>query len=418
MMGDTNLIRKLFLEALGESLKGGRVQWDMELTMQDWNELFSLAHVHHVLPMIFEAVYACPAAKMVDPRLMMAARRQTMQNVMMQAVKTSESLALIRHLREAGLTPCVVKGIVCRNLYPNPDHRMSSDEDLLIPPMQAERCHEAMTTFGMQMSDSQVDRTTAYEVPYGKPGSPIYIELHKSLFPPKNEAYGDLNRFFEDVHEHTVEMELGGVMIATLCPTDHFFYLICHSFKHFLHSGFGLRQVCDIVLFANRYGAQIDWEKVKDNCEQIHALQFMRALLKIGLVYFGFDAKAAHLPADWHIESVDEAPMLEDLMDSGVYGDATMSRKHSSTMTIQAVTADKQGKKGKRSLLRTLLPKRESLVGRYPYLQNKPYLLPLAWASRIWGYVRRSSKQNDNTAESLRIASERIELMRKYGIIR
>ena len=110
--------------------------------------------------------------------------------------------------------------------------------------------------------------------------------------------------------------------------------------------------------------------------------------------------------------------MLSDLLDSGVYGDATMSRKHSSTMTLSAVTADKQGKKGKRSILRTLFPKRDALVGRYPYLKNKPYLLPVAWASRIIGYARRRGKQSDNTAESLRIASERIELMRKYGIIK
>lgn len=32
--------------------------------------------------------------------------------------------------------------------------------------------------------------------------------------------------------------------------SDHLFYLICHALKHFYHSGFGIRQVCDILLFA------------------------------------------------------------------------------------------------------------------------------------------------------------------------
>ena len=418
MMGDTDLIRKLFLEALGVALRGERVQWDMELTTEDWNALFSLAHAHQVLPMIFEAAYACPAARCADPRLMMAARRQTMQSVMMQTMKTSQSLALITHLRASGIVPCVVKGVVCRSLYPHPDHRISGDEDLLIEPKQAERCHEAMLGFGMQMTDAQMDRDVAYEIPYSKMGSPLYIELHKSLFPPENSAYGDFNRFFEDAHARAVEMEVGGVKVATLCPTDHLFYLICHSFKHFLHSGFGLRQVCDIVLFANRYGKEIDWTKVKKNCEEIHALQFTQALLKIGLVHFGFDPKAAHLPGDWHVEAADETAMLDDLLDSGVFGDSTMSRKHSSTMTLHAVAADKQGKKGKRSLLRTAFPSRSQLVGRYPYLQKRPYLLPVAWAGRLFGYAFRRSGGNDSAAESLRIAAERIELMRKYGIIR
>ena len=418
MMGETDLIKQLFLEALGASLRGEHVGWETPLSTENWAELFKLAQAHHVLPMIYEAAYACPAARSADPRMMQFFKRQTMQSVMMQAMKTGEFLAMMKHLQGVGLTPCVVKGIACRSLYPNPDHRMSGDEDVLIPPQQAEKCHEAMTAFGMQMSDPQQDRSAAYEIPYGKPGSPIYIELHKSLFPPENDAYGDFNRFFEGVHARTTTLTIDGVTLATLCPTDHFFYLICHSFKHFLHSGFGLRQVCDIVLFANRWGAQINWARIKKNCEEIRALQFTCALFKIGKVHFGFEPETACLPQDWPVDETDEESMLADLLDSGVYGDATMSRKHSSTMTLNAVLDDKQGKKGRRSLLRTLLPKREELMGRYPYLKKRPYLLPAAWASRILSYACRSGKHSDNTAETLRIASERIELMRKYGIIR
>lgn len=418
MMGETSLIRKLFLEALGASLRGERVAWDAPMSTQAWNDLFQLAHAHHVLPMIFEAVYACPAARCADAQLMQLVKRQTMQSVMMQAMKTGELLALAKHLKAAGVTPCVVKGAVCRSLYPSPDHRISGDEDVFIPPEQFERCHEAMLAFGMQPSEPEQDRAAAYEVPYGKPGSPIYIELHKSLFPPDSEAYGDFNRFFEDAHARATTLTVDGVTLRTLCPTDHFFYLICHAFKHFLHSGFGLRQVCDIVLFAGRWGGEIDWDLVRRNCEEIHALTFTLALLKIGKVHFGFDPAAACLPEDWRIDEVDEGPMLDDLLSSGVYGDATMSRKHSSTMTLNAVSADKQGRQAKRSVLRTLFPKLDSMTGRYPYLRQKPYLLPVAWASRIIGYARRRGKAGDNTAESLRIASERIELMRKYGIIR
>ena len=164
MMGESDLIKQLFLEALSANLKGERVGWDMELTTENWTELFRLAHAHHVLPMIFEAAYACPAARHADPRLMMAMKRQTMQAVMMQAMKTSEFFALMKHLQASGLTPCVVKGIACRSLYPNPDHRMSGDEDVLIPPQQAQKCHEAMLAFGMQMAEPDKDWRAAYEV--------------------------------------------------------------------------------------------------------------------------------------------------------------------------------------------------------------------------------------------------------------
>ncbi len=40
---------------------------------------------------------------------------------------------LFDKMRQNGLTPLIVKGIVCRDLYPNPDLRTSNDEDLYIP---------------------------------------------------------------------------------------------------------------------------------------------------------------------------------------------------------------------------------------------------------------------------------------------
>jgi len=412
-----DLINTRFLEALGASLSGVHVDWDAEIPQQEWAALFKLAHNHQVLPMIFEAVYSCPAARHADPQMMLYFRRQTMHSVMIQAMKTSEFLAMTKHLRETGLTPCVVKGIACRSLYPNPDHRNSGDEDVLIPPQQYARCHEALLAFGMTLADPQQDHENTYEVPYSKPGSPLYIELHKHLFPPESDAYGDFNRFFEKLK--MVELDVNGTKVLTMAPTDHFFYLICHSFKHFLHSGFGLRQVCDIVLYANRYGCEIDWARVMDNCREIRAVQFTAALLKIGEKYFGFDADVAHLIAAWRAVEVDEAPMLTDLLDSGIYGDATMNRKHSSTMTLDAVSADKQGRQARRSVLRTLFPKAKLLEGRYPYLKKHPWLLPAAWTMRIVSYIKESRRNKENNAaESLRIGSERVELMRKYGIIK
>ena len=415
-----NATNSLFLDALAASLHGECVQWEKPLEAQDWAALFQLAQAHHVLPMIFEAVYACPAARSADARLMQMAKRQTMQSVMMQAMKTGEFLALMKHLRDAGVTPCVVKGAVCRSLYPSPDHRISSDEDVLIPPEQFERCHEAMLAFGMQQADPAQDIRSACEVPYGKPGSPLYIEVHTHLFSPESDAYGDFNRFFADAYAHTTEIVVDGMPLTTLGPTDHFFYLICHAFKHFLHSGFGIRQVCDIVLFAGRYGREIDWTAVLENCRDIRAEQFAAALLKIGRKYLGFDPDAAGVPQAWQEIQLDEGPMLADLLDSGVYGDATMSRKHSGTMTMNAVAADRRGRKARGNVLRTIFPSRKALEGRYPFLRTKPWLLPVAWVRRIAHYAaeRRGAGADNKAAESLRIGSERVELLRRYGIIK
>ena len=292
----------------------------------------------------------------------------------------------------------------------------------LIRPEDFRKCHDLLRKYGMQTSEQDMDAEeleSVYEVPYGKKGSLIYIELHKSLFPPESEAYGDLNRFFANVHEDAIDIRIDGTDIRTMGYTDHLFYLICHSFKHFLHSGFGIRQVCDIILFANEYGYVIDWEKVLRQCREIHADLFAAALFAIGEKYLTFDPEKAHYPKVWQGICVDETDMLMDLLDSGIYGNANMSRKHSSNMTLDAVAADKNGKKAGNTVLKSLFPSAKKLEGRYPYLKKHPILLPIAWTDRILKYRKETVAGGDNAAaDSVKIGNQRIELMKEYGIIK
>ncbi|MGM9588095.1 MAG: nucleotidyltransferase family protein [Candidatus Limivicinus sp.] len=411
-------VQELFLQAMRASLENKKVEWETALETEQWLALFQMAEKHNVLPLIYDAVYSCPAARKAEGDFFTPIKRRCFQMVMLQTQKTNEFLRLYTKLREAGIKPCVVKGIICRNIYPNPDYRLSSDEDILIPAEQFPLCHETMLAYGIVLCEPEMDIHEAYEVPYGKPGSPIYIELHKSLFPPDSEAYGDLNRFFVGITERLTEVRIQGTPVYTMGHTDHLFYLLCHAFKHFLHSGFGLRQVCDIVLYANAYGDQIDWERIVENCREIRAELFTAALFKIGENYLCFDADKACYPAVWKELDVDEAPMLDDLLDSGIYGGSNMSRKHSSSITLNAVSAQKQGKKPGNHVLKTVFPPAKALEGRFPYLKEHPYLLPVAWTSRLFHYQKELQRTSDNdAAESIRIGNQRIELMKEYGII-
>lgn len=59
--------QQLFLEALKAALKNEQVEWNNKLEAQEWMDLFRMAEVHQILPMIYEAVYRSPAAGQADP---------------------------------------------------------------------------------------------------------------------------------------------------------------------------------------------------------------------------------------------------------------------------------------------------------------------------------------------------------------
>ena len=109
-----NEIQEKFLEALRVSLKNGTVWWEEPLQPGQWRELFGLAETHHVLPLIYEAVYRSPAAGQADPRLMMDYKWKTVQLTSLQALKTESFLCLMESLNRQGIYPITVKGIICR----------------------------------------------------------------------------------------------------------------------------------------------------------------------------------------------------------------------------------------------------------------------------------------------------------------
>ena len=411
-------ISEKMLEALRCFLNGEKVMWEDGVSAEDWQMLFRLCQYHQILPMIYDTVYACPAFQTCPQETVQMIKTQVIRQVMVQSRKTEEFLQLYKKLLEQDLIPLVVKGLVCRELYREPDYRCSGDEDVLIPAEQFKACSEVFDAAGMEMLEPDQDPDEAGEVPFYKVGGLLHIELHKELFSSESEAYGDLNRLFDGVFERKIQDTIHGVPVYTMCHTDHLLYLILHAFKHFLHSGFGIRQVCDIVIYAEAFGKEIDWDDLMEKCKGIHADVFAASLFDIGKKELTFDPVKACYPESWSSVEVDGSDLLEDLLEGGVFGDSSMSRKHSSNITLQAVSEDKKGKKAGASLVQTLFPDGKYMERTYTYLKKYPFLLPVAWASRILNYLKESKSMSGNDAmESIEIGNHRVDLMKKYKII-
>ena len=267
-------------------------------------------------------------------------------------------------------------------------------------------CHEQLLANGLTTDTPADELTTADEVPYTKGGSPLYIELHRHLFDSAEDAHDELNHFFADLNP----VEMDGLL--TMPPHEHLLYLILHAYKHFVRSGIGLRQFCDIGLWAREYHDEIDWQRLHEQCESVHAATFAAASFRIARDYLGIDFD---LPMPWDA-SIDVEPLLHDTLCGGVYGSNDLTRLHSSTVTLNAVKASRTGEKS--SVLSTVFPKREYLERRYPYLKKRPYLLPVAWVQRIAHYASEKQAGTDNSASgSIKLGKERIELMKRYGIM-
>ena len=390
-----------FLHIAKAAVSGGEIPAESV----DWPAVFALAGQQKLLPILFEAVRKMPAAG-ENAVLFAVTKQQVIGQVLNQTVRSAEFADLYRKLRAAGLYPIVVKGQLCSRLYPLKDHRISADDDLYIPDAEFMACHEQLLVNGLTTDTPADELSTADEVSYTKKGSPLYIELHRHLFDSSEDTHDELNHFFTDLKP----IEVDGFL--TMPPHEHLLYLLLHAYKHFVRSGIGLRQFCDIGLWARAYHGEIDWQRLHEQCESVHAATFAAAAFRIARDDLGIEFD---LPAPWG-DAIDAEPLLHDTLGGGVYGSNDLTRLHSSTVTLNAVKASRTGEKS--SVLRTVFPKREYLEHRYPYLKKRPYLLPVAWVQRIAHYAGEKQSGADSSASgSIKLARERIELMKMYNVI-
>lgn len=384
-----------------------------EFSDEQWMELFRISQKQSVVPLIYEEIFRQPQFKTADQTLQNMWKMNTLQTAGDQARRTALFLMLYDRMTDKGLHPLIVKGIVCRELYPQPDLRVSNDEDLLIPREEFTSMDELLRSEGF-VRETLEEGKEYQEVPYHHPGNGLYLEMHMDLFSKESGAYGHLNRLFTDVFEQAVTVEVQGTKVWTLQPQQHFLYLVCHGLKHFLHSGFGIRQVLDMMMFAEKYKKEIHWDELQQIMKENDMYVFTMNLLEIGTAYLGFRWEEIGCERPEGLQP-DCMPLLNDMLDGGIFGRSNMNRIHSANITLNAAQKQTTGRLS--GILASLFPGKEYIRKNYPYAQKFPVLIPLAYMHRIVNYLKHKEDTKEEGKNSTQIGNERVLLLKKYGII-
>ena len=359
-----------------------------------------ISSAHKILPMTAQA--ALSSGAVISDERRAALKRETAGQVVMQIRKTEAFLRAYRALRETGAAPLCVKGIVCRSLYPEPDLRVSADEDLLAPEGEFDRCRDVLLSLGFAPEGEEAPHVIALR----HPESGCVIELHRALFPEDGGVYSRFNALLGDLFRAPETIVCAGTEL--LCPDadGHLLYLILHAFKHFLINGVGIRQIADIALFAAHH--EIDWQTLFETCAELRLTGFLNAVLCIGTEYFGLAAESIRSP--YFDASVDADALLRDVMTGGVYGERSEDHRRSGNVTFGAYEAALSGRR--RTIRTALFPPAEAMRRKYPFAAKHGFLLPAAYVSRLLGYAF----SRRDTAETFTVAERRSALMRQYGV--
>lgn len=401
--------QEVFLEILKQFVHPAE-NGDKPSGADDWEKIIKLSVEHSVLPIVYEEAWKLDSFQSIPADVRMQLKGQVKRQVIGQMQKTSAFLELYRKLTSQGVTPLIMKGLICREMYTKPDYRSSGDEDLLVKKEEFSRLDQILLQLGFER-EAVEDVQTAHEITYFNRSNGLHLEIHLTLFPEESGAYGRLNEEFPQVFDRKVSQIVQGVEVYTLDWSQHMLYLLCHGLKHFLHCGFGIRQLMDMVKFAETYGDRIDWEEVITRTKRQHMYVFWMNLFDIGERYLGFSWEKAQLPKPKQ-ELLHSEDMLQDILESGVYGHSTQDRSHSANITLQAADQTEQKRAG---IAASLFPSIEYMSRQYPYLKENKWLLPVAWASRILSYASQNGGRGMTGA--VETGKRRVDLLKNYGII-
>lgn len=213
----------------------------------DYGKLITLAKSHAVLPLLYDVLEPVEALEGKERECLVRLSRQTVQQSYHLLFLSKYVIGL---LEEEQISSVLLKGAGTAGLYPVPELRKSGDIDLLLAGEDAAvRAAGVLEQAGFKIKEEQAaNHHIVCTSPEG-----IGVELHTMLTEPFDNERTNVY-LMEKLPECLANVECieaMGVELPVLIGSYQAFYLLLHMLQHFLRAGFGLKLLCDWVVFWN-----------------------------------------------------------------------------------------------------------------------------------------------------------------------
>jgi hypothetical protein len=223
------------------------------------------------------------------------------------------------------------------------------------------------------------------------------VELHWVLI---NDTYSKNAEYFEkNIWNNVTPINFLDVPVQTLSSEYQLLYLCLHLLDHTLCSGFGLRQLCDIVILIKSVNNTLDWNRFYDTVKRCRLRKFVNIIFSICTVFFN-----VNIPDIIKPKGIEDIELLDAFMDIIVAGGIFGKRNTSNTycdFLLQHLNFEVNVPKKNYLLyyIHILFPPKRNLNERYHYAQKYNFLLPIAWIHRIiYNFLGKHHSIHDNTA--------------------
>ena len=397
-----NTTEKQFIDLLSNSIRNEVCKKKYDNV--DWNELMNLSRKHKIEGLIYSALNKSRLLENIDEDKVNELKKEVFFTGVTQISNMSKLEKVFNEFSKENVPVIVLKGLVVREYYPQPEQRSMSDADIFVKAKDINKSKKILIDLGY----TEIDAEASHHIKYIKSGYPM-IELHWHVM--KRDGFSDeLDLFEDDIWDRTIEVKVKGAKVLSLGYEDLALHLCMHMAAHLAASGFGVRQIVDLVLLVEKKGHLIDWTLFINKAEEFGFKKFIIIMFKICNILFSMD-----IPKEMAVYKIDDEEMFESLIstifDGGVYGKKDMASNFANQVAFNYKGKDSNATIGAiRRYFRFIFPSIETMSDKYSYARKIRILTPIAWIHHLFsGIFRKEYNFTDKIRFLTKGAKESVE---------
>lgn len=364
-----NNTERQFIELLSKSIRN-----DTNIEKYEdvnWSNLVSLAGEHKVEGVIYSNIKENSSKLNINNSIVEELKTFAFYTAISEVRKISFLDNIFNKFKDANIPVIALKGLVLRNIYPEPDQRSMCDADILVKKEDLKRVTELLKSIEYELESEDEH----FHLKFIHRMYPI-IEVHWSLIEGKE--------LDNSIWDRTIKSKLLDTEIMTL-EYDDFALHLCHHMVHHMNGmGFGLRQIADLVLFTEKNRDFIDWTSFKNKAKEQGIEKFVLIIFALCNRLFNLELPEPLMDRDI-IYSPNIDLLIEDLLLGGVYGRSNNEKMLANSIVINT---NQNASNPVVSMIKkinvVLNPSDETLVGKYSYASKFKILKPFAGIQQIY----------------------------------
>lgn len=369
-----NKNQKQLIKILSNSIRGIESK---NINPNDINlkELFNEARFHKVEGLIYNSIDKSLFTMDEDINILKEEKRSTLSTIINQAKHVKKISEILNKFNDNNIPIIVLKGLVVRYLYPNPNLRTMCDADVLVHPHDLNRVESLLNSLGYKKFEES-DEHGAHLVFHDRF---TVIEVHWRL---TNKDYYKGDTSFEDyLWDNVIKVNVEKTETLSLGLEDLALHLCVHMAVHLACHGFGIRQLCDLVLLVEKQGNNIDWNLFLNKAKISGLEKFCLVIFRICNVLFDMN-----IPEDlYEAEKIKNKYVnifIDDIFNNGVSG-----RKDESSIFAKEIAFDSESNSKNsvsKRFLNLIFPPLSQMSDKYNYAKKFKVLLPIAWIHHLF----------------------------------